>query len=218
MKRTFCIGGSAPKPPGFIAFSQPEWFTKGGGAAAPWAIPAAETVARVASQHCPIPSGSGTISLQQISSAGYGKPANGNLSPFTLSHRWGSLQRDARFCQPDRPGSITRGKAGTFTVFAMVFRLCSRHGRRISESGRSQAVDGSSAPGDCRSRREAGPELSRRWSDGERVEVSASEAPAAEGLARYSLFGVAAQVLENLLLALLNFEENRFGEPQVVLR
>jgi len=92
MKRTFCIGGSAPKPPGFIAFSQPEWFTKGGGAAAPWAIPAAETVARVASQHCPIPSGSGTISLQQISSAGYGKPANGNLSPFTLSHRWGSLQ------------------------------------------------------------------------------------------------------------------------------
>src|SRR5207302_11151345 len=33
----------------------------------------------------------------------------------------------------------------------------------ISESGRLQAVDKSCAPGGCRSRRDAAPELSRHW-------------------------------------------------------
>ena len=92
MKKTFCLGGSAPKPPGFTAFLQPEWLNQGAALPPPGAVPAAETVARVASQHCPIPSGSGTISLQQNFSAGYGKPANGNLSPISVSQAWGSLQ------------------------------------------------------------------------------------------------------------------------------
>jgi hypothetical protein len=57
--------GSAPKPPGFIAFFPPEWSIlfclKGTGSTCPPAFPAAEPVARVASQHCPIPSGSGRL-------------------------------------------------------------------------------------------------------------------------------------------------------------
>ena len=92
MKRAFSTWGLRPQTPGIYRFSQPELTQPGGGVAAPLrAIPAAETVARVASQHCPIPSGSGTISLKQNLSAGYEKPANGNLSLFTLSHRRGSL-------------------------------------------------------------------------------------------------------------------------------
>ena len=92
MKKAFSIWGLRPQTPGFYRFYQPELAQRGSGVAAPFgAIPAAETVARVASQHCPIPSGSGTISMQQNLSAGYEKPANGNLSLFTLSHRRGSL-------------------------------------------------------------------------------------------------------------------------------
>ena len=68
--RAIAIGGSAPKPPGFIAFFPPEWQVsvgefEGDIAAALLPIPAAEPVARVASQHCPIPSGSGTLSMHQ---------------------------------------------------------------------------------------------------------------------------------------------------------
>ena len=92
MKRAFRIGGSAPKPPGFTAFFPPEWLNEGAALPPPGAIPAAETVARVASQHCPIPSGSGTISLQQVFSAGYEKPANGNLSLISVSQARGSVQ------------------------------------------------------------------------------------------------------------------------------
>jgi hypothetical protein len=36
-------------------------------------------------------------------------------------------------------------------------------------------------------------------------------------LARYLLFEVAAQILEDLLFALLDFEENGFGETQIIL-
>jgi hypothetical protein len=36
-------------------------------------------------------------------------------------------------------------------------------------------------------------------------------------LARYLFFEVAAQILENLLFALLDFEKNGFGETQVIL-
>jgi len=94
MKRAFRIGGSAPKPPGFTAFFPPEWLNEGAALPPPGAIPAAETVARVASQHCPIPSGSGTISLQQVFSAGYEKPANGNLSLISVSQARGSVQTE----------------------------------------------------------------------------------------------------------------------------
>ena len=91
MKRAYCLGGSAPKPPGFIAFFQPEWLYQGAAMPPPGPIPAAEAVARVASQHCPIPSGSGTIILQQMFSAGYEKPANGNLSLISVPQRWGAV-------------------------------------------------------------------------------------------------------------------------------
>jgi hypothetical protein len=36
-------------------------------------------------------------------------------------------------------------------------------------------------------------------------------------LARYLLFEVAAQILENLLFTLLDFEKNGFGETQIIL-
>jgi hypothetical protein len=65
--RTLFVGGAAPKPPGFIAFFPPEWmFPSGsleGGVYRRPAIPAAEPVARVASQHRPIPSVSGVPSI-----------------------------------------------------------------------------------------------------------------------------------------------------------
>jgi hypothetical protein len=113
MKRAFRIGGSAPKPPGFTAFFPPEWLNEGAALPPPGAIPAAETVARVASQHCPIPSGSGTISLQQVFSAGYEKPANGNLSLISVSQAWGSVQPVPNF----RVSGMGFSPDGTFTRF-----------------------------------------------------------------------------------------------------
>ena len=38
------------------------------------------------------------------------------------------------------------------------------------------------------------------------------------GLARYRLFQVSTQILEDFLLALLNFQEDRFRHSRVVLR
>src|SRR5713226_6498018 len=40
---------------------------------------------------------------------------------------------------------------------------------------------------------------------------------ARSGLTRYRLFQVSAQILENLLLTLLNFEQNRLGHSSIVL-
>ena len=121
MNGTFYIGGSAPKPPGFSAFFPPEWpRSKEGRRCRPCeAVPAAETVARVASQHCPIPSGSGTISLKQHSSAGYEKPANGNLSLFTLSHRRGSLHHLLPFT-PIHPDPIHPTRSLPVTVLTFL--------------------------------------------------------------------------------------------------
>jgi hypothetical protein len=67
--RAFSIGGSAPKPPGFTAFCPPEWailfLSQGDRLNLSPAFPAAEPVARVASQHCPIPSGSGRLIINR---------------------------------------------------------------------------------------------------------------------------------------------------------
>src|SRR5437868_7640758 len=54
------------------------------------AFPAAEPVARVASQHCPIPSGSGRISIDQAVRALNEKAANGEYPLNFVSHVWGS--------------------------------------------------------------------------------------------------------------------------------
>ena len=123
MKGASSVGGSAPKPPRFIAFVQPEWTEKGAVLPPPRAIPAAETVARVASQHCPIPSGSGTISLQQMFSAGYEKPANSNLSLISVSQRQGPLHSWNWCAVPGFPASTKGRAAGELSVLSRVSGL-----------------------------------------------------------------------------------------------
>ena len=81
-KAPFQLGGAAPKPPGFTAFFPPEWPVclaqfGGGRGCRPGAFPAAEPVARVASQYGPIPSDSGAISMEQAGGADYVFAANG---------------------------------------------------------------------------------------------------------------------------------------------
>ena len=92
--RAFLIGGSAPKPPGFTAFFPPEWdifgFDPGDRLYLSPAFPAAEPVARVASQHCPIPSGSGRISINHGVRELNEKAANGDYPLNFVSHVWGS--------------------------------------------------------------------------------------------------------------------------------
>jgi len=85
------IGGSAPKPPGFIAFfRQNDRFflesMRATSAAALLPIPAAEPVARVASQHCPIPSGSGRLIINRAARPLNEKAANGKYSLNFVSH------------------------------------------------------------------------------------------------------------------------------------
>jgi|HubBroStandDraft_3_1064219.scaffolds.fasta_scaffold282456_2 hypothetical protein len=71
MKGILRFGGSAPKPPGFTAFFSPEWalffFAELGGGICCRPVPfrPLQPVARVASLHCPIPSGSGTLSMHE---------------------------------------------------------------------------------------------------------------------------------------------------------
>src|SRR3954451_8901508 len=94
--RAFSIGGSAPKPPGFNAFFQPEWdvfgLDSGDRLHLSPAFPAAEPVARVASQHCPIPSGSGRLSINHAVDALHEKAANGDC-PLTLCLTFGVHRR-----------------------------------------------------------------------------------------------------------------------------
>jgi len=55
------------------------------------AFPAAEPVARVASQHCPIPSGSGRLIINHVVGPFSEKAANGEYPLNFLSHSRGSL-------------------------------------------------------------------------------------------------------------------------------
>jgi hypothetical protein len=61
----------------------------------PLSIPAAEPVARVASQHCPIPSDSGRLIINHAVAALNEKPANGEYPLNFVSHDWGSPQSQA---------------------------------------------------------------------------------------------------------------------------
>jgi len=78
--------GLCPQTPGIYRFFGPEWQLTRGQHSPPDAFPAAEPVARVASQHCLIPSDSGTLSMQKAGAASYKFAANGNLSNSDLSH------------------------------------------------------------------------------------------------------------------------------------
>jgi len=90
--RAFSVGGSAPNPPGFTAFFRQNGLFllcfKGTGSTCPPAFPAAESVARVASQHCPIPSGSGRLIINRAARALNEKAANGKYPLNFVSHIW----------------------------------------------------------------------------------------------------------------------------------
>jgi hypothetical protein len=94
--RAFSVGGSAPKPPGFTAFFPPEWaifaFSQGDRLNLSPAFPAAQPVARVASQHCPIPSGSGRLIINYAVRLLNEKAANGKYPLNFVSHNLGAPQ------------------------------------------------------------------------------------------------------------------------------
>lgn len=82
------------------------------------AVPAAEPVARVASQHCPIPSGSGTPSINQTAPWLNEKPANGQYPLNFVSHPRGSPHIASPFPWTPSPlgrdGSVIVGKSQAF--------------------------------------------------------------------------------------------------------
>jgi hypothetical protein len=90
LRRASSDGGAAPKPPGFTAFSPPEWaifvLSQGDRRSPSPAFPAAEPVARVASQHCPIPSGSGRLIINRAARPLNEKAANGKYPLNFVSH------------------------------------------------------------------------------------------------------------------------------------
>ena len=98
--RAFSVGGSAPNPPGFTAFFRQNGLFllcfKGTGSTCPPAFPAAESVARVASQHCPIPSGSGRLSINHPVGYLNEKLANGDYPLNFVSQVLGSSQNSVR--------------------------------------------------------------------------------------------------------------------------
>ena len=106
--RAFSVGGSAPNPPGFTAFFRQNGLFllcfKGTGSTCPPAFPAAESVARVASQHCPIPSGSGRLIINRAARALNEKAANGKYPLNFVSHIWAHRRSSII---PSRPSSPT---------------------------------------------------------------------------------------------------------------
>ena len=85
MLRGILHWGLCPQAPGiyrfFLARMESIGFHSGDRACLSPAFPAAEPVARVASQHCPIPSGSGTISIDEAARQLNSKAANGDTPP-----------------------------------------------------------------------------------------------------------------------------------------
>jgi hypothetical protein len=88
--------GRCPQTPGIYRFFPARMdvfdFVEGDGCGPSPAFPAAEPVARVASQHCPIPSDSGRISINRTASRLNQKAANGDYPLNSVSHVWGALQ------------------------------------------------------------------------------------------------------------------------------
>ena len=117
----FSVGGSAPTPLGFSAFFPPEWalfaLFQGDRLNPSPAFPAAEPVARVASQHCPIPSGSGRLIINRVARALNEKAANGkyplNFVSHILAHRRSSALAAQRGGNGRTMKTTSRGKLNT---------------------------------------------------------------------------------------------------------
>ena len=94
--RHLFLGALSPNPRDLSLFSRQNGCSvrdfKGTGLACPLAFPAAEPVARVASLRCPIPSGSGRLSINEVASQLNEKAANGDYPLNFVSHDWGSPQ------------------------------------------------------------------------------------------------------------------------------
>ena len=84
--RAFLCWGLCPQTPGIYRFFPPEWaifvWFQGDRLNLSPAFPAAEPVARVASQHCPIPSGSGRLIINHVVRGFQENAANGE-NPLT---------------------------------------------------------------------------------------------------------------------------------------
>ena len=91
--------GLCPQTPGIYRFfpARMEYFcfAQGTGSSCPPAFPAAEPVARVASQQSPIPSGSGRLIINDAGRLLNEKAANGKFPLNFVSHVWGSPHLDA---------------------------------------------------------------------------------------------------------------------------
>ena len=88
--------GFHPQTPGIYRFfsARMDWRIYYGDRTIPSpAIPAAEPVARVASQHCPTPSGSGRFNINQAVRQLNEKAPNGDYPLNFVSHVWGSPHR-----------------------------------------------------------------------------------------------------------------------------
>jgi len=95
--RSSLVGGSAPKPPGFSRFFPARMSVlvsvEGDRLGLSPAIPAAEPVARVASQQRSIPSGSGRFIINHVVRSLNKKSADGNNPLNFVSHVRGSQHR-----------------------------------------------------------------------------------------------------------------------------
>lgn len=98
--RISLVGGSAPKPPGFSRFFPARMSVlvsvEGDRLGLSPAIPAAEPVARVASQQRSIPSGSGRFIINHVVRSLNKKSADGNNPLNFVSHVRGSPHVFAR--------------------------------------------------------------------------------------------------------------------------
>jgi len=121
--RAFSVGGSAPNPPGFTAFFRRNGLFllcfKGTGSTCPPAFPAAESVARVASQHCPIPSGSGRLIINRAARALNEKAANGKYPLNFVSHIWAHRRASfpPRYLSPVDQPSLARDQPSIYVGF-----------------------------------------------------------------------------------------------------
>ena len=98
LRGSFELGALPPNPrdlPLFSARMDNLLFSSRGQAQPVPAFPAPEPVARVASQHCPIPSDSGKLSINQAVRRLNEKAANGDYPLTFVSHVGGSLQAQA---------------------------------------------------------------------------------------------------------------------------
>jgi hypothetical protein len=89
------LGALPPNPPGFTAFFRQNGsflFDPGDKLSLSPAFPAAEPVARVASQHCPIPSGSARLSINHARRSFNEKASNGVYPLNFVSHPKASPQ------------------------------------------------------------------------------------------------------------------------------